>query len=123
MALWRALCQRRTKKPAERAGLIVDRFCRHTGLSSVSVAVAQALLATLGDPPDGPVRLDEAAILQGMQHRLVEDEVAGFLLDALKRDPFRIGENERVSDLEVLNMHALLLLVECPCSAVNRIQS
>jgi len=111
------------EKPAERAGLVIHRLCRIIRPSSASVALAQALLAGLGNPPDGAVGFDEATILQGVQHRLVEDEVAGLLLDALQCDPFGIGENERVSDLEVLNMHARLLLVECPCSWVSRIQS
>src|SRR5690606_3645031 len=52
------------EKPAEKAGLVVHRSCRTIRPSSASVAIAQTLLAGLCDPPDGAVRLDEAAILQ-----------------------------------------------------------
>ena len=100
------------EKPAERAGLIVHRLNRKLRFSSASVTFVQTLLAGLGDPPDGAVRLDETAILQGMQQRFVEDEVAGLLRYALERDPFGIGENERVSDLEVLNI-CLLYTSRC----------
>jgi hypothetical protein len=35
----------------------------------------------------------------------------GLFLDALERDPFGIGEDGGMRDLEVLNLHKRLLLV------------
>jgi hypothetical protein len=105
------------------AGVIPAMMPAVSGNGPGSNAFAEPPLAGLGDAPDGSVRLDEATILEGVQHRLVEDEVPGLFFDAFQRDPFGIRENRGMSDLEVLNVHERLLLVECPCSAVSRMQS
>src|SRR5690606_7667028 len=72
-------------------------------------AVGERLASPRRHPPAPLARLGHASLHQDDEHVVLEDEVAGFFVQALERDPFEIGHDAVMSDLEVLRLHERLL--------------